>query len=69
MTKLSRLGSIWLAAVGISFFIVKVLRIGRVVHAVSLKRGWGIHSGDFLALIPLSIAFISTLAFRKSKAA
>lgn len=63
------LTSIWLAAVGSAFFIVKVFKIGPIIYTISLEHSWGIHSGDFLALIPLTLALVLTIIFRKPKSA
>ncbi len=56
----------WIVALISAFFIVKILRIGPVISVISEKRGWGIHSGDFLALIPLGVAVALTLFLRKT---
>lgn len=56
----------WIVALISAFFIVKVFRIGPVIYVVSEEHGWGIHSGDFLALIPLGLAFALTLLLRKT---
>jgi hypothetical protein len=67
--SLTILSGVWLAALGAAFFIVKVFKIGPIIYVISLEHSWGVHSGDFLALIPLSLALITTLVFRKPKTA
>lgn len=64
MTK--ALASIWATCLVAGFVIVKVLRIGPVIFVVSEKMGWGVHTGDFLALIPLLLAVVATFVFRCS---
>lgn len=54
--------AIWAAGLSVAFAIVKVLRIGPVILVVSSEMGWGIHLGDFLAVIPLSLAAMATAA-------
>lgn len=46
------------ACLAAAFAIVKVLRIGPVIFVVSESHGWGVHTGDFLALVPLGIALL-----------
>ena len=58
--------AIWVTCLVAVFVIVKVLRIGPVIFVVSEKMGWGIHTGDFLALIPLLLAVVATILFQKS---
>lgn len=36
----------------LSLGIVKGTKIGPVIYVVNEDRGWGVHSGDFLAFIP-----------------
>jgi hypothetical protein len=66
---LTILSALWLTAVGAAFLIVKVFKIGPIIYTISAEHGWGVHGGDFLALIPLTFALMITLFFRKSKAA
>lgn len=63
------LAFVWLAAGGAAFFIVKVFKIGPIIYTFSLEHGWGLHSGDFLALIPLGLALAATVLLRKPKSA
>lgn len=63
------LASVWFAAGGAAFFIVKVFKIGPIIYTFSAEHGWGLHSGDFLALIPLGIALTLTVLLRKPKSA
>lgn len=67
--RLPILASVWLTAAGAAFFIVKVFKIGPIIYTFSLEKGWGLHSGDFLALIPLGIALAVTVLLRKPKSA
>lgn len=41
-----------------AYVIVKIMRIGPTVAVISKELGWGIHSGDFLALVPLAAALV-----------
>lgn len=50
----------WLAALATALFIVKGTKIGPVILVVSEKHGLGVHTGDFLALIPVSLASLFT---------
>lgn len=34
---------------------VKLTRLGPVVAVMSEERGWGVHSGDLLGLVPLGL--------------
>ena len=50
-----KLGLGWTAALATSLFIVKGTRIGPVILVVSEKHGMGVHTGDFLSLIPVAV--------------
>lgn len=63
------LASVWLTALGAAFFIVKIFKIGPIIYSISIEHGWGIHSGDFLALIPLALALAVTVFMKKPKSA
>lgn len=52
------------ACMAAAFAIVKILRIGPVILVVSEEHGWGVHTGDFLAVIPLGIAALIWFAMR-----
>lgn len=51
----------WVVCLAVAFVIVKVLRMGPVILVVSERMGWGVHTGDFLALVPLGIAVVATV--------
>lgn len=50
----------WVLALAIAFVIVKVAKIGPVILTISAENGWGVHTGDFLAFIPILAAGIIT---------
>lgn len=59
--------SFWLAPnLLLAAFIVKGTRIGPVIGVISEKRGWGVHTGDLLALLPLTIGLLGTIHSVKS---
>ena len=53
-----RLTVLWGLVAIITFVIVKVVKIGPIIATLDAERGWGIHSGDFLFLIPVVIATV-----------
>lgn len=55
----------WATCLAIAFVIVKVLRIGPVILVVNDDMGWGVHTGDFLAMIPLAVALAVTIICAK----
>lgn len=61
------LAIVWVIALAIAFVIVKVAKIGPVILTISAEHGWGVHTGDFLALIPLLIATITSWFLIKKK--
>lgn len=50
----------------IALVIVKVLQIGPVIFVISERMGWGIHVGDGLALIPITMAILITVIFSRA---
>lgn len=57
----------WALALTASALIVKGTSIGPVILVVSESRGWGVHTGDSLILIPLGLAALYTM-MKKNKA-
>ena len=55
--------SVWTAALAISAAIVKLTAIGPVIFVISEENGWGVHEGDKLCLIPLTVAVYMTIDF------
>ena len=55
----------WLAAACCAAAIVKGTRIGPVVWVVSEQRGWGVHTGDALAILPVAVAGLLHLRLRR----
>ena len=55
----------WAICLAVAFVIVKVLRIGPVILVISEKMGWGVHVGDFLAFIPITLAILISVIFSK----
>lgn len=58
--ELTKTATVWLLALAVAVFIVKGTSIGRVLLVVSEKRGYGVHVGDSLAIIPLLVAALWT---------
>lgn len=56
----------WMICLAIAFVIVKVLQIGPVIFVISERMGWGIHVGDGLALIPITMAILITVIFSRA---
>ena len=54
----------WGVCLSVAFTIVKLLRIGPVIFVISEKMGWGVHTGDFLAFVPLLLAVGITCVMR-----
>ena len=57
------LAMMWALCLAMAFVVVKVLRIGPVILVINQEMGWGVHVGDFLALIPVTLAFLLTVIF------
>lgn len=66
MKKFS-LAIIWGIAIAIAFVIVKVAKIGPVILTISAEHGWGVHTGDFLAVIPVLAAIVFTWIILRKK--
>jgi hypothetical protein len=60
---------IWVLALGVALFIVKGTKIGPIILTVSEKYGLGVHTGDFLALIPVLFAGTGTLTLLQKREA
>ena len=56
---------IWAVCAVIAFVLVKVVKIGPVVFIISAEHGWGVHSGDFLVLVPITVALFAGLRYLK----
>ena len=54
---------IWAPAGFLAFGLVKVFKIGPIIYTLSAEQGLGVHSGDFLAAIPLALALGSSYLF------
>lgn len=65
--KILLLSFLWIACLSASFAIVNLLKIGPVLYTFSLERGWGLHNGDFLALIPPLFALVFTMVLARRK--
>jgi hypothetical protein len=58
---------IWLTCAAAAFIIVKVAKIGPVIATISATYGWGVHTGDLLALVPAGIAAGASVHFFRSR--
>lgn len=55
---------VWAICLSVAFVIVKVLRIGPVILVVSERMGWGVHTGDFLAIPVILVAVVATVLLK-----
>lgn len=55
----------WTTAAAACLAIVKLTSIGPVVFVISNELGMGVHTGDALVLIPLSLAAVATYAIAR----
>lgn len=63
-----KLGFIWTAVAIACIFIVKFTKIGPIVYSISIEHGWGVHSGDLLALIPILMGVVGTVFLKRKRA-
>lgn len=62
---MKKLLTIWAVCAVIAFVLVKVVKIGPVIFTISAEHGWGVHSGDFLVLVPIAVALFTGLRYLK----
>lgn len=60
MVKIFLMITMWVVAGVISSWIVFGAKIGPILLTVSAEHGWGIHTGDFLAFIPVIFSTVVT---------
>lgn len=53
--------AIWGLALLTCVGIVKFTKIGPTILTISAEQGWGVHVGDALVLIPLTVAVLLTM--------
>jgi len=60
--------SVWGVAILICVAVVKLTAIGPIILTISATHGWGVHTGDLVTIIPLSLALAYTIwAGRKNQ--
>ncbi len=59
----------WVVVAVVTFLLVKVVKIGPTIFVLSEERGWGVHSGDFLFLIPVVVATALTVKWARARKA
>lgn len=67
--KFTAITVIWVLALGACAAIVKLTSIGPVVFVISNELGMGVHTGDALVLIPLSLALLATFLVARRQVA
>jgi hypothetical protein len=56
----------WVACFMVCVAWVKLTRVGGVAFVVNAERGWGVHYGDFLVIIPIILTIWVTVRLVKS---
>jgi hypothetical protein len=57
----------WVICIMLCVAFVKLTKVGPTIFTISAENGWGVHSGDFLILVPVVVAIIVTVKFKTKK--